>query len=160
MAENRAHVFSLENRVVLITGGSSGIGLATARLLLERGSNVVITGRDEDRITRVVEELKGDFSGASRVLGVRADATSLGDIDRLMDLIREQHGHLDGLFANAGAAIAQRTKEITEEDFDYSVNVNLKGVLFTVQKSLPLFDHVSDRLVTIPGESPRLDGLD
>ncbi|MFJ9693803.1 SDR family NAD(P)-dependent oxidoreductase [Kitasatospora sp. NPDC101183] len=128
------------NSVVLITGGTSGMGLATARLLLESGAHVVVTGRDEARLDRTAEELSAVSDRGGRLMTVRADSADLGDLDRLTARIRERHGRLDGVFANAGVRVFGRAGEVTERDFDLSVGVNLKGVFFTVQKALPLLD--------------------
>lgn len=128
------------DRAVLITGGTSGMGLATARLLLESGAHVVITGRDDARLGRAARELDGVSDHGARLSAVRADSADLADLDRLADLVRERHGRLDGVFANAGTGVFQRSGEVAEQDFDRSVDVNFKGVFFTVQKTLPLLD--------------------
>ncbi|WP_237291601.1 SDR family NAD(P)-dependent oxidoreductase [Streptomyces sp. Sge12] len=140
MTDNNIDVTDFRNRVVLITGGTSGMGLATARLLLEAGAEVVITGRDDARLDRAAEQLAEVSDRGARLLTVRADSASLTDFDRLAALIRERHGRLDGVFANAGVGVFQRSGEVTEQDFDRSVDVNFKGVFFTVQKVLPLLD--------------------
>ncbi|OLT12224.1 oxidoreductase [Actinomadura sp. CNU-125] len=131
-------------KVALITGGTSGMGLAVARRLLEEGARVVITGRDQGRLDAAAKELDGagpDGAGpdaGERILAVRADAGSLPDLDALMDTVRERHGRLDVVFANAGTGTFGPTADITEADFDHSVDVNFKGVYFTIQKALPL----------------------
>ncbi|RFU40420.1 SDR family oxidoreductase [Actinomadura logoneensis] len=122
------------DKTALITGGTSGMGLATARLLLDEGANVVITGRDDKRLDAAVEEL----GAGDRVLAVRADAADLADLDALMARIRDRFGRLDVLFANAGVGEFRRSAEVTEHDFDRIVGVNFKGVYFTVQKAVPL----------------------
>ncbi|MGP4029147.1 glucose 1-dehydrogenase [Actinomadura sp. 3N407] len=122
------------NKVALITGGSSGMGLATARRLLDEGASVVITGRDRARLDAAAKEL----DGGDRVLAARADAASLPDLDALMETVRERYGSLDVVFANAGIAVFGPAAEMTETDFDHAVDVNFKGVFFTVQKALPL----------------------
>ncbi|QES09002.1 glucose 1-dehydrogenase [Streptomyces venezuelae] len=119
-------------RTVLITGGTSGMGLATAHRLLSEGAHVVVTGRTRDRVDAAVAELGPRASGAV------ADVADLGAVDALMDLVRERHGRLDSVFANAGAGTFLPFEEITEAAFDRTVDVNLKGVFFTVQKALPL----------------------
>ncbi|RKT84890.1 NAD(P)-dependent dehydrogenase, short-chain alcohol dehydrogenase family [Saccharopolyspora antimicrobica] len=121
------------NKTVLITGGTSGMGLATARRLLDEGAYVAITGRDQARLDSAVAGLDGD-----RVLAVRADVASLADTDQLMRRIETWRGGLNAVFANAGIGIFKPSAEITEADFDRTVDVNFKGVYFTVQKSLPL----------------------
>jgi NAD(P)-dependent dehydrogenase (short-subunit alcohol dehydrogenase family) len=131
---------AFHDRVILITGGTSGIGLATARLLLDRGAHVIITGRDDARLSRAAGQLGSSCGSSARVLAIRADAASLTDLDRLVALIGERHGRLDGVFANAGVGIFQHLAEVTEKDFDHTVDVNFKGVFFTVQKALPLLE--------------------
>ncbi|MEU4078862.1 oxidoreductase [Streptomyces venezuelae] len=119
-------------RTVLITGGTSGMGLATAHRLLSEGAQVVVTGRTRDRVDASVAELGPRASGAV------ADVADLGAVDALMHLVGERHGRLDSVFANAGAGTFLPFEEITEAAFDRTVDVNLKGVFFTVQKALPL----------------------
>ncbi|TQM29101.1 SDR family NAD(P)-dependent oxidoreductase [Nocardia bhagyanarayanae] len=123
-----------DDKIALVTGGTSGIGLAAARRLLDEGARVIVTGRDKTRLDAAVEEL----GGGERLLGIRSDVAELGDIDALTDTIRERHGRLDVLFANAGIAAFQPTTDITEDEFDRVVGINFKGVFFTVQKTLPL----------------------
>jgi NAD(P)-dependent dehydrogenase (short-subunit alcohol dehydrogenase family) len=127
-------------QAVLITGGTSGIGLATARLLLQRGAHVIITGRDEARLERAAGQLDTWSDGGKRLLTIRADVADLSDLDRTTSLIKERHGHLNGVFANAGLGLFQHTADVTEKDFDRSIDVNFKGVFFTVQKALPLLE--------------------
>lgn len=122
----------LTGRTVLITGGTSGMGLATAHRLLSEGAHVVVTGRTRDRVDAAVAKLGPRASGAV------ADVADLGAVDALMDLVGERHGRLDSVFANAGAGTFLPFEEITEAAFDRTVDVNLKGVFFTVQKALPL----------------------
>lgn len=123
-----------EGKVILITGGGSGIGLATARLLLDSGARVVLAGRGEDRLKTATE----DLGAGDRVLAVPADVARTSDLEHLMERIGERFDHLDGVFANAGVAPFARSAEVTEADVDHIVGVNFKGVFFTVQKSLPL----------------------
>ncbi|MBO8187993.1 SDR family NAD(P)-dependent oxidoreductase [Streptomyces spirodelae] len=123
------------NRTVLITGGTSGMGFAAARRLLDEGAYVVLTGRDKARLDAAVERL-GAADG--RVLAVPADAASLSDTDALMRRVETWRGSLDAVFANAGIGVFKPTTEITEDDFDRTVDVNFKGVFFTVQKALRL----------------------
>ncbi|MFI6521416.1 SDR family NAD(P)-dependent oxidoreductase [Spirillospora sp. NPDC050679] len=121
-------------KIALVTGGSSGMGLATARRLLDEGARTVITGRDAGRLERAAEEL----DAGDRVLAVAGDAASPADLDALMAEIGDRYGRLDVLFANAGVGTFKRSADITEADFDHTVAVNLKGVFFTVQKAVPL----------------------
>ncbi|MFD4907903.1 SDR family NAD(P)-dependent oxidoreductase [Kitasatospora purpeofusca] len=145
-----------EGRTVLVTGGTSGMGLATARVLLDRGANVVITGRDDARLARAEAELTGagptgaglaeagltqaGRAAAERVFAVRADSARPADLARLAELVGERYGHLHGVFANAGVGIFEAPAEVTEESFDRTVDVNFKGVFFTVQHALPLLE--------------------
>ena len=122
------------NHTVLITGGTSGMGLATARRLLDEGAYVVITGRDEARLAEAAAEL----GAGERLLTVRADVAVLADLDVLMRRVETWRGTLDAVFANAGTGVFKPSAEITEADFDHSTDVNFKGVFFTVQKALPL----------------------
>ncbi|MFI0357407.1 glucose 1-dehydrogenase [Actinomadura sp. 9N407] len=127
-----------DGKIALITGGTSGMGLATARRLLAEGAEVVITGRDKTRLDAAVEEL----DGGDRVLAVRGDVANLADLDTLTAAIRNRYGRLDVVFANAGAASFQPNGEVTEADFDRLVDINFKGVFFTLQKTVPLLsDH-------------------
>ncbi|MFJ2866628.1 SDR family NAD(P)-dependent oxidoreductase [Kitasatospora sp. NPDC087314] len=129
------------DRTVLVTGGTSGMGLATARLLLAAGAQVVITGRDDARLARAAEQLTAEQpAGGDRLLTVRADVAVPADLARLADTVRERHGTLDGVFANAGVGVFQPAADVTEGDFDHTVDVNFKGVFFTVQHALPLLE--------------------
>jgi NAD(P)-dependent dehydrogenase (short-subunit alcohol dehydrogenase family) len=122
----------LEGKTALITGGSSGIGLATAKEFVNEGAYVFITGRREPELTAAVKEIGRNVSS------VQGDASNLGDLDRLFALIKREKGTLDIVFANAGAAELASLGKITEEHFDSIFNINVKGLLFTVQKALPL----------------------
>ena len=123
-----------DDKIALITGGTSGMGLATARRLLAEGAHVVVTGRDETRLDAAVEEL----DGGNRVLAVRSDAGNLADLDALLAAIRDRFGRLDVVFANAGVASFGPNGDITEAEFDRVVDINFKGVFFTIQKAVPL----------------------
>ncbi|MFV2175461.1 glucose 1-dehydrogenase [Actinomadura sp. LOL_016] len=135
------------DKVVLITGGTSGMGLAVARRLLEEGARVVVTGRDQGRLDAAAkelgQELGQELDGAGpdagdRVLAVRGDAASLPDLDALMETVRTRFGRLDAVFANAGIAAFGEMAETTEADFDRLMETNVKGVFFTIQKAVPL----------------------
>jgi NAD(P)-dependent dehydrogenase (short-subunit alcohol dehydrogenase family) len=123
-----------EGKTVLITGGSSGMGLATARRLTEAGARVVITGRSRERLDDAVKEL----DAGEQVLAVASDVASTADLDRVTGEIHERFGTLDGVFANAGIALFGRGADASESDFDQVIGANFKGVFFTVQKALPL----------------------
>ncbi len=123
---------SLEGKIALITGGNSGIGLATAKAFVNEGAYVFITGRRDPELAAAVKEIGGNVSG------VRGDASNLGDLDRLFVQIKREKGKLDIVFANAGTAGFASLGNITEEHFDSIFDLNVKGLLFTVQKALPL----------------------
>src|SRR5712672_1955928 len=122
----------LEGKIALITGGNSGIGLATAKQFVNEGAYVFVTGRREPELARAVKDIGGN------VTGVQGDVANLGDLDRLFAQIEREKGKLDIVFANAGGAQFAPLGEITEEHYDALFNGNVKGLLFTVQKALPL----------------------
>src|SRR3989475_1218350 len=122
----------LEGRIALITGGNSGIGLATAKEFVNEGAYVFITGRRDPELTAAVKEI------GRNVTGVRGDVSNLGDLDRLFAQIKREKSNLDIVFANAGVAKYAPFGKITEEHYDSIFNTNVKGLLFTVQKALPL----------------------
>ena len=125
----------LEGKVAVITGGSSGIGLATAqRFVSEEGAYVFITGRRQSELDAAVKQI-----GKNNVTGVQGDVSNLADLDRLYATVKEQKGRIDILFANAGIGEFAPLGEISEAHFDKTSGVNVKGLLFTVQKALPLF---------------------
>ncbi len=123
----------LEGKVAVITGGNSGMGLATAKRFVAEGAQVVITGRRQEQIDTALKEI-----GSSKAIGVPGDVADMKDLDRLYATVQEKFGHLDILFANAGLAKLAPLGQISEEDFDLQFNVNVKGLLFSVQKALPL----------------------
>src|SRR5687768_3703946 len=122
----------LEGKVAVITGGNSGMGLATAKRFAAEGAKVVITGRRQAELDAAVKEI-----GPSAT-GVRGDMANLADLDRLYAVVKEKHGNVDIVFANAGVGEFAPIGQITEEHFDKLFGVNVKGLLFTVQKALPL----------------------
>ena len=122
----------LAGKIALVTGGTSGLGLATAKRFVAEGAQVVVTGRRAAELDTAVKELGGSATG------VRGDVSVLADLDRLYTTIRETHGRLDVLFANAGGGAFVALGDITEEHFDKYFGINVKGTLFTVQKALPL----------------------
>ncbi|MFD5279749.1 SDR family NAD(P)-dependent oxidoreductase [Streptomyces rubrogriseus] len=119
-------------KTVLVTGGTSGMGFATAHRLVAEGARVIVTGRTRTRLDSAVRELGPHASG------IVADAADLVATDALIETVRDRHGRLDSLFANAGTGTFLPFEDITEPDFDHGVDVNLKGVFFTIQKALPL----------------------
>lgn len=122
----------LSEKIALITGGTSGIGLATAKRFVAEGAYVFITGRRQSELDAAVKEID------KNVMGVQSDASNLADLDRLYTTIEQEKGRLDIIFANAGGGELVPLGSITEEHFDKTFNTNVKGLLFTVQKALPL----------------------
>ena len=122
----------LSGKIALITGGSSGLGLATAKRFAAECAHVFITGRRQPELDNAVKEIGGS------VTAVRGDVSNLADLDRLIATIREQKGRLDILFANAGGGAFAPLGQVTEAQFDKYFDINVKGTLFTVQKALPL----------------------
>jgi NAD(P)-dependent dehydrogenase (short-subunit alcohol dehydrogenase family) len=122
----------LEGKVAVITGGNSGMGLATAQRFVAEGAHVVITGRRQKELDEAVKLI------GKNVTGVRGDVANLADLDRLYDAVKQKHGHVDIVFANAGVGELVPFGQITEAHFDKLFNINVKGLLFTVQKALPL----------------------
>lgn len=122
----------LEGRIALVTGGNSGIGLATAQRFAKEGAFVFITGRRQAELDAAVKLI------GPNAMGVQGDVSNLSDLDRLFATIKERKGRLDVLFANAGVAEFARLGEITETHFDRIFSINVKGVVFTVQKALEL----------------------
>ena len=123
----------LKGKVAVITGATSGMALATARLFVEEGAYVFITGRRQGKLDEAVAAI------GSNVTAVRGDAANLDDLDRLYETLKREKGKIDILFASAGQGELQKIGEITEEHFDRTFGVNTRGTLFTVQKALPLF---------------------
>jgi len=121
-----------DGKVAMVTGGNSGIGLATAKAFAREGASVVITGRDEASLRKAAREI-GDGT-----LVLRADVSQLADLDSAMGKIGERFKKIDALFVNAGIAKLMPFDQVTEVLFDETVAINLKGVFFTVQKALPL----------------------
>jgi NAD(P)-dependent dehydrogenase (short-subunit alcohol dehydrogenase family) len=122
----------LEGKVAVVTGGNSGIGLATARRFVAEGAHVFITGRRQAALNQAVTLI------GRNVTAVHGDVSNLADLDRLYATVREQKGRIDVLFANAGVGDFAQLGEITEEHFDWIFGINVRGLLFTVQKALPL----------------------
>jgi NAD(P)-dependent dehydrogenase (short-subunit alcohol dehydrogenase family) len=122
----------LDGKIALLTGGNSGIGLATAKQFVNEGAYVFITGRREQELAAAVKEI------GRNVTGVQGDVANLGDLDRLFAQIKREKGRLDIVFANAGIAKYAPLGSITEDTYDSIFDINVKGLLFTVQKALPL----------------------
>ncbi len=123
----------LEGKVAVITGGNSGMGLATAQLFVAEGAHVFITGRRQAELDKAVAQI------GKNVTAVQGDVSNLADLDRLYATVKQQKGHIDIVFANAGTGEYGTIGEITEKHFDTIFGVNVRGLLFTVQKALPLF---------------------
>ena len=133
----------LEGKTVVITGGSSGMALSSAKLFIEEGAHVFITGRRQEVLDEAVASI------GRNVTGVQGDAANLGDLDRLFETVRREKGSIDVLFASAGAGgEAQKIGEITEKNFDTLFGLNTRGTLFTVQKALPLFNDGGSIIMT------------
>jgi NAD(P)-dependent dehydrogenase (short-subunit alcohol dehydrogenase family) len=122
----------LEGKIALVTGGSSGLGLATAQRFAAEGARVFITGRRQAELDAALTQIGGD------AVGVQGDISRLADLDRLYEVVREKAGRLDVLFANAGGGEFLPLGQITEAHYDKYFGINVKGTLFTVQKALPL----------------------
>jgi NAD(P)-dependent dehydrogenase (short-subunit alcohol dehydrogenase family) len=124
----------LDGKIALITGGSEGIGFATAQLFITEGAeHVFITGRRQTALDEAVRKI-----GAKNITAVQGDTSNMADLDRLFNIIEKEKGRLDIIFANAASCAFAKLGTITEKYFDDLFNVNVKGVLFTVQKALPL----------------------
>src|SRR6185437_3948738 len=124
----------LEGKVAVITGGSSGMALASAKRFVEEGAYVFITGRRQGQLDEAVKQI------GRNVTGVRGDAANLEDLDRLFDTVKREKGKIDILYASAGWGEAVPLGEITEQHFDVIFALNVRGTLFAVQKALPLFN--------------------
>ncbi|MGE3319114.1 MAG: SDR family NAD(P)-dependent oxidoreductase [Candidatus Berkiella sp.] len=125
---------SFQDKVVVITGGNSGIGKSIAELFYQKGAKVVIVGRDSAKLEAVVTE----FSG--KITALQADVSKLSDLDNLYQQVKSIHGSIDCLVVNAGIAGGEIIEEVSEQHFDEIMNTNLKGAYFTVQKAVPLLN--------------------
>jgi NAD(P)-dependent dehydrogenase (short-subunit alcohol dehydrogenase family) len=124
----------LENKVAVITGATSGMALATAKLFVQEGAYVFITGRRHDALDAAVKSI------GSNVTGVRADSSNITDLDRLYEVVKEKKGHIDILYASAGTGdFGIPIGSVTEEGYSKTFDTNVKGTIFTIQKALPLF---------------------
>jgi NAD(P)-dependent dehydrogenase (short-subunit alcohol dehydrogenase family) len=132
----------LEGKVAVITGGSAGIGLGAAKHFVEEGAHVFITGRRQSELDKAVAEIGGNATA------IQADASNLADIDRIYEIVETKAGRIDILFANVGIYEFGTFGEITEDHFDKAFNTNVRGLLFTVQKALPLLSKGSSVILT------------
>lgn len=132
----------LTGRTALVTGGSTGIGFATAARFVAEGADVVITGRRQAELDKAADEL------GERVTAVRGDVSDLDDLDRLYAVIEARGTGLDVLFANAGGGAFGRLEDLTPEQFDTTFSINVRGTVFTVQKALPLLNPGASIIVT------------
>jgi NAD(P)-dependent dehydrogenase (short-subunit alcohol dehydrogenase family) len=123
----------LEGKIAVITGGNSGMGLATAKRFVSEGAYIFITGRRQKELDKALSEI------GKNVIGIQGDVSNLSDLDRLYATVKDKKGHIDILFANAGLGEFAPLGEISEQHFDKLFGINVKGLLFTVQKALPLF---------------------
>src|SRR6202000_890282 len=135
-------IMKLSNKIVLVTGGTSGIGLEAAKLFREEGANVIIVGQNPARLQSAVAEL-GD-----KVTALRGDVSKPADIENVVNQIREKFGRIDVLFANAGTGLAAPLEAVTQEQIDTQFDVNFKGVFFTIQKASPLLAKGASIVVT------------
>src|SRR6202453_507370 len=124
----------LKGKVAVITAATSGMALATAKLFVEEGAYVFITGRRQDKLDEAVKLI------GTNVTGVQGDAANLADLNRLYDTVKREKGKIDILFSSAGFGELTKLEEVTEEHFDKTFDLNVRGTLFTVQKALPLFN--------------------
>ena len=132
----------LDGKIALISGGSSGIGLATAKRFFEEGAYTFITGRREAELSAAAEDI------GKNIRALQGDVSKLDDLDRIFSTIKNDKGRLDVVFANAGVAKYAALGEITEELYDFHFNINVKGMLFTVQKALPLIPNGGSIILT------------
>jgi NAD(P)-dependent dehydrogenase (short-subunit alcohol dehydrogenase family) len=132
----------LEEKVAVVTGGSAGIGLGAANRFAQEGARVFITGRDEAQLKKAQESI------GRNAVAIRADTSNLADIDRLYEKVKAEAGRIDVLFANAGFYELGRFGEVTENHFDQIFNTNVRGLLFTVQKALPLLSSGASVILT------------
>ncbi len=124
----------LDGKVAVITGATSGLALAGAKLFVDEGAHVFISGRRKDALDEAVALI------GRNVTGVQGDSANLDDLDRLYDVVKREKGSIDVLWASSGTGEQSRLGEITEEQFDAAFGLNARGTLFTVQKALPLFN--------------------
>ena len=142
----------LEGKIAVVTGGSAGIGLGAAKRFAQEGARVFITGRDQAKLDRAVAELRADLAGmgvpGAAITGLQGDTSNLADIDRIYAAVKDQAGRIDVLLANAGFYEFGTFGQITEEHYDKTFDTNVRGVLFTVQKALPLLSKGASVILT------------
>lgn len=141
---------NLENKTVVVTGGGTGIGLAIAKRFAAEGAHVIITGRRKEVLDDAVAEIGGS------VQAIRADSSNLADLDDVYRAVAERGRGLDVVVANSGGGVSQPLGEITEEQFDATFGTNVKGVVFTVQKALPLLNENASIIITGSTTSTRV----
>ncbi|MET8537450.1 SDR family oxidoreductase [Streptomyces sp. NPDC005065] len=132
----------LDGKTALVTGGTTGIGLATARRFAAEGAHVFITGRRQEVLDAAVAEI------GSNATGVRSDVADLADLDRLYATVTQRGHRIDVLFANAGGGEFSTLEQVTEQHFDSTFDINVRGTLFTVQKALPLLNDGASVILT------------
>ena len=140
----------LDGKVAVVTGATSGLALAGAKLFVDEGAHVFISGRRKDELDKAVDHI------GRNVTGVQGDSADLDDLDRLFDVVKREKGSIDVLWASAGVGHQSKLGEITEEHFDTAFMLNARGTLFTVQKALPLFNDGGSIFMT--GSSASLKG--
>ena len=144
----------LDGKIAVITGGNSGIGLATAQRFVQEGAFVFISGRRQSELDKAVKQI------GRNVMSVQGDVSNLADLDRVYDTVKQQKGRIDILFANAGVIEVTPLGSITEAHFDKIFNINVKGLLFAVQKALPLFQDGGSIILTASvGGSKGFEGV-
>lgn len=132
----------LQGKIAVVTGANSGIGLASAKRFAEEGARVFMTGRRQEELDAAVREV------GRNARGVRGDVSNLEDIDRLYEIVKDEAGHIDVLLANAGGGEFAPIGAITEEHYDRTFDINVKGTLFTVQKALPILKDGASVILT------------
>src|SRR5215469_6067124 len=142
MSQTESITKRLDVKIAVVTGGSSGIGLATAQRFVQEGAYVLITGRRQSELDKAVNQI------GKNVTDVQADVSNLEDLRRLYDVVKQQKGRIDILFANAGIAESAPLGSNTEDHFDKIFDINVKGLLFTVQMALPLFQDGGSIILT------------
>jgi NAD(P)-dependent dehydrogenase (short-subunit alcohol dehydrogenase family) len=141
----------LNDKIAVITGGNSGIGLATAQAFIQEGARVVIVGRNQQALDEAVKTL------GEKAIAVQANVANLADLDRLYATIKERIGNIDIIVVNAGVAPARPLTQVDEAHFDQIMNINVKGAYFTVQKALPILNQ--DAAIVLVASAASVSGL-